>query len=106
MLKFDADASVTDVIPNSARAKDARKNLANALKLCEKKQKADESGVATSIIPLLKTLIVLHASDPKQFTSIVEDIPRCVEELLQPPKKKKTTKKKPMKKTLEEDEEE
>ena len=106
VLKFDADASVTDVIPNSARAKEARKNLANALKLCEKKQKADESGVATSIIPLLKTLIVLHASDPKQFTSIVEDIPRCVEELLQPPKKKKTTKKKSTKKTLEEDEEE
>jgi len=106
VLKFDADASVTDVIPNSARAKDARKNLANALKLCEKKLKDDESGVAASIIPLIRTLIVLHASDPKQFTSIVEDIPRCVEELLQPPKKKKTTTKASGKKAQKEEEEE
>jgi DNA polymerase phi len=90
ILKFDADASTTDVIPNSTRAKEARKNLASALKICEKKNE----GVAAPIIPLIKTLIVLHASDPKQFTSIVEDIPRCVDELLQPAKKKtKTTKK-------------
>ena len=103
VLTFDADASLTDVIPNSARAKDARKNLANALKLCEKKQNADKNDIASSITPLIKTLIVLHASDPKQFTSIVEDIPRCVQELLQPPKKKKTTKKASKK---QEDEEE
>ena len=57
--------------------------------------------------PLLRALAVLQVSDWREFTPAIEDLPRCVDDLLSPPKPKTKTKpKKTKKKAAAEEEEE
>ena len=44
--------------------------------------------------PLLRALAVLQVSDWREFTPAIEDLPRCVDDLLSPPEKKEPKKEK------------
>ena len=65
---------------------------------------------AAAVAPLLRVLAVLQVSDWREFSPAIEDLPRCVDDLLAPPKPKAKARKTPAKKgkkaSAEEEEEE
>ena len=67
----------------------------------------DDAPEVAAVAPLLRALAVLQVSDWREFTPAIEDLPRCVDDLLSPPKPKTKTKtKKTKKKAAAEEEEE
>jgi DNA polymerase phi len=61
-----------------------------------------------AVTPLLRALAVLQVSDWREFTPAIEDLPRCVDDLLAPPvvvSKKKPSKKASQNKDEDEDDE-
>ena len=72
-------------------------------------EKAEDAGAAAAaaVAPLLRVLAVLQLGDWREFTPAIEDLPRCVDDLVNPPEVKKPAKKgKKSKKDEEEDSEE
>ena len=59
-----------------------------------RKEDAGDASPALAVAPLLRVLAVLQVSDWREFTPAIEDLPRCVDDLLAPPKAKAKVKKK------------
>jgi DNA polymerase phi len=59
-----------------------------------RKEDAGDASPALAVAPLLRALAVLQVSDWREFTPAIEDLPRCVDDLLAPPKAKAKKKKK------------
>ena len=59
-----------------------------------RKEDAGDASPALAVAPLLRALAVLQVSDWREFTPAIEDLPRCVDDLLAPPKAKAKAKKK------------
>ncbi|EEH58414.1 uncharacterized protein MICPUCDRAFT_56167 [Micromonas pusilla CCMP1545] len=91
--KLDADdaVSLVDDMPEDCAA--VRASLFAAL---DKTTQASANASATAVAPLLRVLAVLQLGDWREFTPSIEDLPRCVDDLISPPKpsaKKKAAKK-------------
>tara|TARA_B110000977_G_scaffold21250_1_gene25502 strand:+ start:17225 stop:21355 length:4131 start_codon:yes stop_codon:yes gene_type:complete len=97
--RLDADGSgVVHMDGMPEECLEVRESLFLALEKLEKvevkasKAKANAPEVA-AVTPLLRALAVLQVSDWREFTPAIEDLPRCVDDLLQPPPAKKAGKK-------------
>ena len=89
----DSGAKLVDPMPEECE--EVRARLFAAL---DKATKAgDDAPEVAAVAPLLRALAVLQVSDWREFTPAIEDLPRCVDDLLSPPKTKTKTKTKPKK---------
>ena len=99
----NSGAKLVDPMPEECE--EVRARLFAALDRAAKA--GDDAPEVAAVAPLLRALAVLQVSDWREFTPAIEDLPRCVDDLLSPPKPKTKTKpKKTKKKAAAEEEEE
>ena len=87
MLEGETSVEMCDAIPDEYQQ--IRDELLKTLDACEKSDKE----LARKVMPLIRVLSVLQVSDWREFTPALQDLPRCVSELIAPKKKAKKTKK-------------
>ena len=86
-LEGETTVDMIDSIPDECR--EVRAELFNALDACV----GSGDGLAAKVAPLIRVLSVLQVSDWREFTPALQDLPRCVGELVNPKKKSKKPKK-------------
>lgn len=86
-LEGETAVDMIDSIPDECR--EVRAELFKALDACV--GSGDE--LAAKVAPLIRVLSVLQVSDWREFTPALQDLPRCVGELVNPTKKSKKSKK-------------
>ena len=82
-LESDANIEMCDAIPSEYA--EVRSDLFNALDACEK----SKSEVSHKVMPLIRVLAVLQVSDWREYTPALQDLPRCINELIAKKQKKK-----------------
>lgn len=85
-LENESSVQMIDSIPEDCLS--VRTELFKALDLCEK----SDNEVAKKVVPLVSVLSLLQISDWREFTPAMQDLPRCVTELVNPKKKSKSKK--------------
>ncbi|OUS49590.1 DNA polymerase phi-domain-containing protein [Ostreococcus tauri] len=86
-LETEQRVVMCDAIPKDCM--EVRNELFKALDLCEE----SDDELAKKVMPLICVLSVLQVSDWREFTPAMQDLPRCVTELVSPKKKSKSKKK-------------
>jgi len=87
LLEGETSVEMCDAIPDEYQQ--IRDELLKTLDACDK----GDNELARKVIPLIQVLSVLQVSDWREFTPALQDLPRCVSELIAPKKKAKKTKK-------------
>ena len=81
-LETEQRVVMCDAIPKDCM--EVRNELFKALDLCEE----SDNELAKKVMPLICVLSVLQVSDWREFTPAMQDLPRCVTELVSPKKSK------------------
>jgi len=85
-LEKDKSIEMFDAIPGEYQ--EVRDELFKALDACD----ASEDDLAAKVTPLIRVLSLLQVSDWREFTPALQDLPRCVGELIDAKKKKRSKK--------------
>ena len=85
-LEKDKSVEMCDVIPGEYQ--EVRDELFKALDACD----ASDDDLAAKVTPLIRVLSLLQVSDWREFTPALQDLPRCVGELIDAKKKKRSKK--------------